>query len=126
MSNVDAARTAFEAFSQGDLATVKDSFAQNIVWSSPDSVRPGGERRGLDAMMGLFAEIPDSWTEFGLDASDFIDAGDRVIVVGAQRAGSAKGSVSVRFACVLTYDQDGKVSNGEFFSDTAKIAELQT
>lgn len=26
----------------------------------------------------------------------------------------------------LKYDQDGKVSDGEFFSDTAKIAEVQT
>ncbi len=125
MSNVDIARRAFDAFSQGDLATVKDSFADKVVWISSDSVKPGGERRGLDAIMQLFAEIPEHWKEFGLEPSAYIDAGDHVVVIGNQRVSSSKGSMSGRFACLLKYDRAGKVTEGEFFADTAKAQPLQ-
>jgi ketosteroid isomerase-like protein len=124
MSNVDTARSAYQAFGSGDLAALQNSFAENAVWVTSDELPLGGEVRGRDQIMGNFAQIPNYWSSFSVEAEDFIDAGDYVIVRGTQRASNDKGSFEAPFVHVLEYDGDGKAVRGEFFTDSAKAAKL--
>jgi ketosteroid isomerase-like protein len=124
MSNVDTARSAYDAFGSGDLAALKDSFAEDAVWVTSDELPLGGEVRGRDAILGNFAQIPNYWTSFSVDPEEFIDAGEYVVVKGTQRAGNDKGSFEAPFIHLLQYDGDGKAVRGEFFTDSAKAAKL--
>lgn len=123
MSNVDTARSAYEAFGNGDLATLQESFAEDAVWVTSDELPLGGTVEGRDAIIGNFAQIPNYWTSFSVDPEEFIDAGDYVVVRGTQRAGNDKGSFEARFLHLLKYE-DGKAVRGEFFTDSAKAAKL--
>ncbi len=124
MSNVDTARSAYEAFSRGDLAALQDDFAEDAVWYTSDELPLGGETRGREAIMGNFAQIPNYWSSFSVEPSEFIDAGDTVVVLGTQRAGNDNGSFESPFVHVMKYDGEGKLVRGEFHADSAKAVKL--
>ena len=123
MSNVDTARSAYEAFGNGDLAALQDSFAEDAVWVTSDELPLGGVTSGRDEIIGSFAQIPNYWSSFSVEPEEFIDGGDWVVVRGTQRAGNDKGSFEAPFAHLLKF-QDGKTVRGEFFTDSAKAAKL--
>jgi uncharacterized protein len=124
MSNVDTARSAYEAFGRGDLAALQADFAEDAVWYTSDELPLGGETRGRDAIMGNFAQIPNYWTSFSVEPAEFIDGGEYVIVLGNQRGGNDNGSFEAPFVHVMKFDGDGKVVRGEFHADSAKAAKL--
>lgn len=124
MSNVDTARSAYDAFGKGDLATLQENFAEDAVWVTSDELPLGGEVKGRDQIMGNFAQIPNYWTEFSVTAEQYLDAGDTVVVRGTQHAANERGSMDAPFVHVLDYDADGKLVRGEFFTDSAKAAKL--
>jgi len=124
MSNVDTARSAYEAFGRGDLNALKDDFAEDAVWVTSDELPLGGVVEGRDQIMANFAQIPNYWTSFSVAPEEFIDAGDYVVVRGTQRAANDKGSFEAPFAHLLKYNANGKTVRGEFFGDSAKAAKL--
>ena len=124
MSNVDTARAAYEAFANGDLAALQKDFAESAVWVTSDELPLGGTVEGRDQIMANFAQIPNYWNEFSVEADEYLDAGTAVVVRGTQHAANDKGSMDARFVHVLEYDDDGKVVRGEFFTDSAKAAKL--
>jgi len=124
MSNVDSARSAYDAFGRGDLATLQENFDEDAVWWTSDELPLGGEVRGRDQIMANFAQIPNYWSSFSVEPEEFIDGGEVVIVRGTQKAGNDKGSMEAPFVHLLRYDGEGKVVCGEFYGDSAKAAKL--
>jgi ketosteroid isomerase-like protein len=124
MSNVDTARSAYEAFSTGNMAALQESFAEDAVWVTSDELPLGGETKGRDTIMANFAQIPNYWTSFSVEPEEFIDAGNYVVVRGTQRAGNDKGSFEAPFLHLLEFDGNGRTVRGEFFTDSAKAAKL--
>jgi ketosteroid isomerase-like protein len=123
MSNVDTARSAYEAFGRGDLPALQESFAEDGVWVTSDELPLGGEVRGRDQILANFAQIPNYWTSFSVEPEEFIDAGDYVVVRGTQRAANDKGSFESPFVHLMKFE-NGKVVRGEFHSDSAKAVKL--
>ena len=52
--NEDLVRKGFAAFSSGDMATLNELFADDIVWHSPGRSQLSGDYRGKPAVMGFF------------------------------------------------------------------------
>ena len=119
MGNAEAAKDAYGAFSSGDLETLKAGFADDAEWVTSDELPLGGVASGVDAIMGNFAQIPNYWSSFSVEPSEFIEAGDKVIVRGTQRGTGKGGSFEAPFVHVMEY-RDGKVVRGEFHGDSAK------
>jgi ketosteroid isomerase-like protein len=124
MSNLDTARSAYEAFTTGNVAALQDSFTEDAVWVTSDELPLGGETKGREAIMANFAQIPNYWSSFSVEPEEFIDAGSYVVVRGIQRAGNDKGSFEAPFLHLLEFDGDGRTVRGEFFTDSAKAAKL--
>jgi ketosteroid isomerase-like protein len=121
MSNVDTARSAYEAFGRGDLATLKEMLSEDGTWLTSDELPLGGETRGRDAIIGDFAQLPDYWSSFSVEPEEFIDAGEWVIVRGTQRAAHNGSSFEAPFAHLMKF-ADGRITRGEFYADSAKAA----
>ena len=119
MGNADAAKDAYGAFSQGDLETLREGFAEDAEWQTSDELPLGGVTRGRDAIMENFAQISNYWSSFSVEASEFIDCGDKVVVRGTQRATGEGGSFEAPFLHLMEY-RDGKLVRGEFHGDSAK------
>jgi uncharacterized protein len=124
MSNIDTARSAYDAFRSGDMAAVQEGFADDAVWVTSDELPLGGEVKGRDQIMGNFAQIPNYWKEFSVEPEEFIEADGYVIVRGTQHAANDKGSMDAPFVHVIKYDDDGHLVRSEFFTDSAKEAKL--
>ena len=119
MENTEAAKAAYEAFNKGDLDSLKDNFAEDCEWHTSDELPLGGTTRGRDAIMDNFAHIPDYWSDFSVEPTEFIDAGDKVIVEGTQRGTGKGGTFEAPFLHLMEY-RDGKLVRGEFEGDSAK------
>jgi ketosteroid isomerase-like protein len=117
MSNVDAAKAAYDAFGRGDLASLK--FSDDVTWTTSDELPMGGETQGRDAVLANFSQIPEYWSEFSVTPERFIEDGDTVVVLGTQKATGKGGSFEAPFAHVLEY-RDGETIRGEFHGDSAK------
>jgi ketosteroid isomerase-like protein len=121
MSNVDTARSAYEAFGRGDLEALKEMMAEDGTWLTSDELPLGGETHGRDAIIGNFAQLPSYWSSFSVEPEEFIDAGEWVVVRGTQRAAHNGASFEAPFAHLLRF-ADGKIARGEFYADSAKAA----
>ncbi len=125
MSNLDTARSAYDAFGKGDLNALREDMAEDAVWITSDELPLGGSVEGRDQIMGNFAQIPNYWSEFSVQPEEFIEADGYVVVRGTQHAANDRGSMDAPFVHVMKYDGDGKLERSEFFSDSAKAAKLQ-
>jgi ketosteroid isomerase-like protein len=123
MSNVDTARSAYEAFGRGDLEALKETFAEDAVWVTSDELPLGGETRGRDQIMENFAQIPNYWSSFSVEPEEFLECGDYVVVRGTQRAANDRGSFEAPYLHLIEL-RDGKLVRGEFHADSAKAAKL--
>ncbi|HEY2335528.1 MAG TPA: nuclear transport factor 2 family protein [Solirubrobacterales bacterium] len=123
MSNVDTARSAYEAFGRGDLEALKEMMAEDSAWLTSDELPLGGETQGRDAIVGNFAQIPNYWSSFSVEPKEFIDAGEWVVIRGTQRAGTDSDSFEAPFAHLMKF-ADGKLVRGEFYADSAKAAKV--
>ena len=124
MSNIDTAKSAYEAFGRGDLAALQEDFSEDAVWLTSDELPLGGRTSGREQIIANFAQIPNYWTSFSVEPEEFIDAGDYVVVRGTQRAGNDRGSFEAPYLHLMKFD-GGKVILGEFHTDSAKAAKLQ-
>jgi ketosteroid isomerase-like protein len=124
MSNVDTARSAYDAFGSGDIVALQETFADDAVWITSDELPLGGTVEGRDRIMGNFAQIPNYWSEFSVQPEEFIEADGYVIVRGTQHAANDKGSMDAAFVQLIKYDSEGKLARSEFFTDSAKAAKL--
>ncbi len=50
-------RRGYAAFAQGDMDTMRELFAPDILWSEPGRSSMAGEYRGIDAVIGLFGAL---------------------------------------------------------------------
>jgi ketosteroid isomerase-like protein len=117
MSNVDAAKQAYEAFGRGDLEAL--NFSDDVVWVTSDELPLGGEVKGREAVLGNFAQIPNYWSQFSVTPERFLEDGDTVVVIGTQSATGKGGSFEAPFVHILEYS-DGQATRGEFYGDSAK------
>jgi ketosteroid isomerase-like protein len=121
-SAVDAVRRSYEAFERGDMEAVVADMDEEIEWHQAQGLPHGGTYRGLDAVRkAIFDPLDDEWwDDFRADPSEFIDAGDHVVVLGRYtgRAKATGRSLDVPFAHVWTF-RDEKAVRFRQFLDTA-------
>jgi ketosteroid isomerase-like protein len=123
MSNVDTARSAYEAFARGDLEALSEMLSEDSTWLTSDELPLGGETKGRDAILENFTQIPNYWSSFSVEPEELIDAGEWVVVKGTQRAAHDGDSFEAPFAHLMKF-ADGKIVRGEFYGDSAKAAKV--
>jgi hypothetical protein len=57
--NVELVRKGYAAYAAGDLATVNELFADDIVWHWPGKSALSGDHRGKEAVFGMFAKLAE-------------------------------------------------------------------
>ena len=125
--NVNIMRQGYDAFNRGDIDAVMDLMDPEIEWQEPDveGAPARGTHHGPEAVANnVFGSVEEHWDEFQVVAEEFLDAGDRVVVLGHFRVrGKATGkSVDAPFAHVWTL-RDGKVVHHHNYVDTATFLE---
>ena len=57
--NEELIRRGYEAFNQGDAATLRELFDPEIVWHFPGRSVLAGDHRGTDAVLGFFGRTQE-------------------------------------------------------------------
>ena len=84
-------RRGYDAFSRGDMETLREVFHPHLVWHSPGRNQLAGDHRGVDAVLGFFGRTMELTSgTFRVEVHDVV-AGDEHVVglnsVAAQRDG---------------------------------------
>lgn len=128
--NVEIARRSYAMLSEALETGVADPSALEDTWTPDCVLRPSGllpesaEVHGHEGIARHVAAQLDAFEEMRVQALDFIDAGDRV-VVPVRFGGRARHSgIEVNFTVghVLTV-RDGKVARLDMYRDQAEALE---
>lgn len=123
--NVEIVRRLFEAVERRDLAGILAAYDENIIIREAESLPYGGIYHGFDGAQKHAAGYVQTWGNFQttneqkLDA-EFLDAGEKVIVLWRQRAANGGRNFDSSAASVYKL-RDGKIIESEMFQDTAAI-----
>jgi uncharacterized protein len=119
-SDVETIRSGYEAFGRQDIPGVLAVFADDIEWTTPESLPVGGTVRGHDGVGGFFQSLPRYYPELRVEPQEFLDAGDTVVVLGHHHGRAAGGEFHVPFAHVWTMS-GGKAKRFREYNDSATL-----
>jgi ketosteroid isomerase-like protein len=126
--NVDALRRLYGEWTKGNLWALRDIADPNIEWEwSPNLASlSGGPRiyRGLDEIGAATLEFLAVWDHYWMTAEDFIEAGDKVVVLMRvhARAASADSALEQRSTAVWTL-RNGRAVRVRYYDDRAEALE---
>ena len=108
-ANVQRAKRAYEAFGKGDMATVSELMADDIVWHVGGHNPLTGDYKGKDAVFGFFGKLMEmSGGTFKLEVHDIL-ANDEHTVTLVTATAEKDGKKRVAKAVHVTHpDSQGK------------------
>lgn len=115
--NVELVRELYDSWARGDFRAGAELLAPDFEWVQRAGAVEPGTHRGAQAGDAL-RRIFEVWADFSVRAEEFIDAGEKVVVVARSR-GIARGSgmqLDQVFAYVWTA-RDGQLARSEVFVD---------
>lgn len=94
----------------------------SISWTVMKNMPNGGTHVGKKAVFdGYFPKMLSNFAEFHVSTDEFIDAGDKVIVLGTYHITSkSKKKIDAPFAHVYTI-KDNKITKFQQYTDTVEI-----
>jgi steroid delta-isomerase-like uncharacterized protein len=121
--NVEIVRAFYEAWNAGDMDAVRELYDADAIVRPPDGWPEPGPFVGREAVMHQFQQMRETWDADAAEpVSDFIDAGNRVVVRWLWRGAGHGPDSNMEFTCVYTLRQ-GRVVYQETFWDHAEALE---
>jgi ketosteroid isomerase-like protein len=111
-----------DALARGDMGGMLDLLDPELEWRAPESVPWGGTFHGHAGFGEFVGKLLDQPAEFRREVLEYLDAGERVVVL-LRQMGRRKGSdteYDVPEVHIWTI-RDGKIVDFEGFFDTATV-----
>lgn len=115
---------AYACFGRGDIPELLSLLAEEVDWFVPGAamVPWAGRWRGRAQVGGFFAAFGGSADVEQFEASEFVDSGDRVIVLGRERIRpKSTGRVYDADWCHVWTVRNGKITVFREYTDTAAV-----
>ncbi len=112
--NEELTRRGYAAFSSGDMDTLNELFADDLVWHVGGRSPLAGDYRGKDAVFGFFARTVEmSGGTFRLEVHDILANDEHVVALAAAR-GEREGKTLQDNSVQVLHVKDGKVTESWF------------
>jgi uncharacterized protein len=123
--NEDLIRRGYDAFSRGDMDTLRELFHPDIVWHAPGRSQLSGDHRGVDTVLGYFARTMElTGGAFRVEVHDVVandEHGVGLHKVYAERQGRSLEDNST----LVFHVRDGKVTEvWQYWADLYAADEL--
>jgi ketosteroid isomerase-like protein len=119
--NMSIIQKSYTCGKDGDIEGMIQDIAPDGKWVEMAGNLYAGTSTGQKEILGnVFARINEDWSEFAAVPEDFLDAGDRIVVLGNYSGKHRKTgkSFKARFTHVWTL-KGGQITHFEQFADTA-------
>ncbi|MBA2725503.1 MAG: nuclear transport factor 2 family protein [Actinobacteria bacterium] len=107
--NEDLLRRGYEAFGKGDMATIAELFADDVVWHVPGNNPLSGDHEGRDSVLAFFGKSAElSGGTLKLEVHDILANDEHGVALtrgSAQRGGKSLDNNGVQ----VVHIRDGKV-----------------
>ena len=121
--NASLLRRGFETFDKGDMATLTELFAQDVVWHVPGNNQLSGVHRGRDAVFAIFAKVGElSGGTFKIELHDVL-ANDEHTVALSRATGSREGKQLNSLDAAVYHMANGKVTEFWFFTKDQRLTD---
>lgn len=124
-ANVETIKRSYNAIATGDVDGVVAVFDPEIVWTEAEGFPYAGTYQGIQAVVqNVLVPLATDWQEFHVRPSEFIDGGEKIVVLG-RYAGTHKEtgkSFECDFAHVWTMG-NGKAVGFHQYVDSAIVQE---
>src|SRR5918993_3351661 len=126
--NVESVRGIYEAFGRGDVPAVLGQMDQAIEWREAENFIYADRNPyvGPQAVLeGVFMRLGTEWEGFSVTPEEWLDAGNRVVVLGTYKGTHRETAKRVRaqFAHVWSLNE-GRVARFQQYTDTKQFAEV--
>jgi ketosteroid isomerase-like protein len=125
--NVQVIQGLYEAFGRGDVPTVLGGMDPSIEWNEAENFIYADRNPyvGPQAVLeGVFSRLGSDWESFTVTPEDWLDAGERIVVLGTY-SGTHKSTakhVRAQFAHIWSL-RDGRVVRFQQYTDTKQFAD---
>jgi hypothetical protein len=86
MNNLEILKEGYKAFAAGNVEAAIANWSDDIVWEECIGlpfVKGDGKYVGKQSVVeNILAPIPELYDNFNIEISDFVDGGDRIVMVG--------------------------------------------
>jgi ketosteroid isomerase-like protein len=116
--NGQVVEAAYEAFGRGDIAAVIGMVADDVDWSSPETLPQGGHFRGKDGVERFFQAIGSGWSDLSLEVETVSEASPDLVVGVVQATGTRRDGGSSGYGATHLFTvQTGKITRFREFTD---------
>ena len=120
--NVAVIRGFNDALARGDVAGMVEFLDPQVEWRAPESVPWGGTFRGHEGFREFLGKVLEQPAEFRREILEYLDAGQRVVVLLRQMGRPKGGDTEYDVPEVHVWTvRDGKIVDFEGSFDTATV-----
>ena len=121
-SNASVIRGFYEALDRGDVPAIVDLLDSKVEWRTPVSLPYGGTFHGHDGFRDFLRKLMTQPLEFRRELREYLDAGERVIVLLRffARPKGRETEFEVPEVHIWTVRR-GKIASLEAYPDTAMV-----
>ena len=121
--NAALPRKGYEAFASGDMATMTDLFAEDVVWHLAGNNPLSGVHRGRDAVFAIFAKTTQlSGGTFKIELHDVL-ANDQHAVALTRGTASRQGKQLNSLDTDVYHMSNGKVTEFWSFAEDQRLTD---
>ena len=121
--NATLLRKGYEAFASGDMATLTELFAEDVVWRVSGNSQISGEHRGRDAVFAMFAKTTQlSGGTFKIELHDVL-ANDEHAVALTRATASREGKQYDALDTDVYHVSGGKVTEFWSMAEDTRVAD---
>ena len=120
--NLAVIRGFNDALARGDVAGMVEFLDPQVEWRAPESLPWGGTFRGHEGFREFLGKLLDQPAEFRRELREYLDAGERVVVLLRQMGRTKGGDTEYDVPEVHVWTvRDGKIVDFEGTFDTATV-----
>jgi ketosteroid isomerase-like protein len=123
--NLQVVKDGYAAFSRGDIPGLLALMAEDVEWQIPGAGLPlAGTYRGRDGVANFFQKLAADTEILDFQPREFVADGDRVLVVGWERAKVKATNRTVEVDWIMSFTvRNGKVAKFREYTDTKALAD---
>jgi uncharacterized protein len=122
--NIQRSRRAYEAFGKGDMATVSELLADDVVWHVGGNGPLTGDYKGKDAVFGFFGKLMQlTGGSFKLEIHDILANDDHSVTLVRETAEKDGKKWDSRSVHISHPDSEGRIKEFWVFSEDQAAAD---